>query len=59
MGSAETIKAAVGFVEGFQQRDLLNEQTVQNDTFHRFRVISADFNIGIANHPDGGIVFNY
>ena len=41
MGSAETIKAAVGIVVGFQQRDLLNDQTADNDTFDRSPVIKA------------------
>ena len=44
---------------GFQQSDRLNEQNLNNDTFYRPLVTSAQCIIGTEKYPDSGILLNY
>ena len=43
----------------FQQRDGQDSQTLNNDTFYRPPVKSAQCNIGTEKYPDSGIFLNY
>ena len=46
-------------IVGFQQRDRQNSQNLNNDTFYRPPVTSAQCNIGTEKHPDSSILLNY
>ena len=44
---------------GFQQRDRQDSQYLNDDTFCRLPVNSAQCIIGTENYPDAGILLNY
>ena len=46
-------------VVGFMQRDELNQQHQNNDTFYRPIVVNAHCIIGSEKFPDAGIICNY
>ena len=43
----------------FQQSDRQHDQNLNNDTFYRMPVVSAQVVIGTENYPDVGILLNY
>ena len=44
---------------GFQEKDRQDSQKINNDTFSRPPVTSAQCIIGTENYPDSAILFNY
>ena len=44
---------------GFQQSDRQHDQNLNNDTFHRPPVTSAQCIIGTEKYPDSAILLNY
>ena len=49
----------IWIIIGFQQQDRENSQNLNNDTFCRLPVVSAQCIIGTEKYPDAGIVLNY
>ena len=48
-----------GFFIGFQQRDRQDSQNLNNDTFCRSPVVSAQCIFGTEKYPDAAILINY
>ena len=44
---------------GFHQSDRQNEQNLNNDSFYRSLVTSAQCIIGTEKYPDSGVLLNY
>ena len=44
---------------GFQQKDRQGSQNLNNDSFYRLPVTSAQFNFGSEKYPDYGMIPNY
>ena len=59
LGSQKSMNVPIRIVTGFQQRDRQDSQSLNNDTFCRLPVISAQCFIGTENYPDAGILLNY
>ena len=59
MGSHENMNVPIWIVIGFQQRDRQDSQNLNNDTFCRLPVVSAQCIIGTEKYPDAGILLNY
>ena len=59
LGSHENMNVPVWIVIGFQQRDRQDSQNLNNDTFCRLPVVSAQCIIGTEKYPDAGILLNY
>ena len=59
MGSHENMNVPIWIVIGFQQRDRQNSQNLNNDTFCRLPVVSAQCIIGTEKYPGAGILLNY
>ena len=59
LGSQESMNVPIGIIVGFQQRDRQNSQNLNNDTFCRLPVVSAQCIIGTEKYTDGGIILNY
>ena len=59
LGSQENMNVPIWIVIGFQQRDRQDSQNLNNDTFYRLPVVSAQCIIGTEKYPDGGILLNY
>ena len=55
----EEINVLIWIIVCFQQRDGQDSQTLNNDTFYRPPVTSAQCNIGTEKYPDSGIFSNY
>ena len=49
----------IWIIIGFQQRDRQDSQNLNNDTFCRLPVVSAQCIIGTEKYPDAGILLNY
>ena len=49
----------VWIIIGFQQQDRQDSQNLNNDTFCRLPVVSAQCVIGTEKYPDAGILLNY
>ena len=49
----------IWIIIGFQQQDRQNSQNLNNDTFCRLPVVSAQCIIGRENYSDGGLLLNY
>ena len=49
----------IWIIIGFQQQDRQDCQILNNDTFCRLPVVSAQGIIGTENYPDAGILLNY
>ena len=47
------------FIRSFQQNDREHDQNLNNDTFVRLPVISAQVVIGTERYSDSGILINY
>ena len=59
LGTQEGINIPTWIFVAFQQNDRQHDQSLNNDTFVRLPVISAQVVIGIERYPDSGILLNY
>ena len=59
LGTQEAINVPIWVFVVFQQMDRQNDQNLNNDTFVRLPVISAQVVIGTEKYPDTGILLNY
>ena len=59
LGTQEGINIPSWIFVGFQQKDRQHDQNLNNDTFVRLPVISAQVVIGTERYPDSGILLNY
>ena len=59
LGSQENMNVPVWIIIGFQQQDKQDSQNINNDTFCRLPVVSAQCVIGTEKNPDTGILLNY
>ena len=59
MGSHENMNVPIGIIIGVQQRDRQDSQNLNNDTFCRLPVVSAQCIIETEKYPDAGIILNY
>ena len=59
LGTQEGIIMPTWILVAFQQNDRQNDQNLNNDTFVRLPVISAQVVIGTERYPDSGILLNY
>ena len=59
LGSQESMKVPKWIILGFQQQDRQDSQKLNNDTFCRLPVVSAQCIIGKEKYPDAGILLNY
>ena len=55
----EGITVLIWIYVGFQQNDRQHDQKLNNDTFVRLPIISAQVIIGTEKYPDGAILLNY
>ena len=59
LGIQEGINVPIGVFVVFQQVDRKNDRNLNNDTFVRLPVMSAQVVIGTERYPDTGILLNY
>ena len=59
LGSQESMNIPIWIIIGFQQQDRQNSQNLNNDTFCRLPVVSAQYVIGTEKYSDAGILLNY
>ena len=59
LGSHENMNVPIWIIIGFQQRDRQDSQNLNNDSFCRLPVVSAQCIIGTEKYPDAGILLNY
>ena len=59
LGSQENMNVPIWIIIGFQQQDRQDSQNLNNDTFCRLPVVSAQCIIGTEKDPDSGILLNY
>ena len=59
LGTQEGINIPTWIFVASQQNDRQHDQNLNNDTFVRLPVISAQVVIGTERHPDSGILLNY
>ena len=59
LGSHEKMNVPIWIIKGFHQRNRQDSQNLNNDTFCRLPVVSAQCIIGTENYPDAGILINY
>ena len=59
LGTQESINVPIWIFVPFQQNDRQNNQDLNNDTFYRPQVTSAQCIIGTEKYPDSGILLNY
>ena len=59
LGSHENMNVPLWIIIRFQQRGRQDSQNLNNDTFCRLRVVSAQCIIGTEKYPDAGILLNY
>ena len=59
LGTQEGINAPIWIFVAFQQNDRQNDQNLNNDTFYRPLVSSAQCIIGTEKYPDTSILLNY
>ena len=59
LGSQENMNVPIWIIIGFQQQDRQDSQNLNNDTFCRLPVVSAQCVIGTEKYPDTGILLNY
>ena len=59
LGSHENMNVPIWITVGFQQQDRQDSQNLNNDSFYRLPVVSAQCIIGTENYPDAGILLNY
>ena len=59
LGTQEGINVPIWIFVAFQQNDRQNDQNLNNDTFYRLLVTSAQCIIGTEKYPDSSIFLNY
>ena len=59
MGTQEGVNVPIWIFVAFQQNDRQNDRNLNNDTFYRPLVTSAQCIIGTEKYPDSGILLNY
>ena len=59
LGTQEGINVPIWVYVVFQQMDRQNDQNLNNDTFVRLPVISAQVVIGTEKYPDNSVLLNY
>ena len=59
LGAPEGKNVHIWIIVGFQQKDRQNSQSLNNDTFYRPSVTSAQCVIGTEKKPDSGVLLNY
>ena len=59
LGIQENINVPIWIIIGFQQQDIQDSQNLNNDTFCRLPVVSAQCIIGTEKYPDAGIFLKY
>ena len=59
LGSQENMNAPIWIIIGFQQQDRQDSQNLNDDTFCRLPVVSAQCIIGTEKYPYAGILLNY
>ena len=59
LGTQEDVNVPIWNIVGFRQRDRLNPQNSNNETFYRPPVTSAQCMIGTEKYPDSAILLNY
>ena len=59
LGTQEGINVPIWIFVAFQQNDRQNNQNLNNDTFYRPLVTSAQCIMGTEKYPDSGILLNY
>ena len=59
LGSPENMNVPIWIIIGFQQRHRQDSQNLNNDTFCRLPVVSAQCIIGTEKYPNAGILLNY
>ena len=59
LGTQEGINIPTWIFVAFQQNDRQHDQNLNNDTFVRLPVTSAQVAIGTERYPDSGILLNY
>ena len=59
LGSQENMNVPTWIIIGSQQQDRQDSQNLNNDTFCRLPVVSAQCVIGTEKYPDAGILSNY
>ena len=59
LGSQENMNVPIWIIIGFQQQDKQDSQNLNNDTFCRLPIVSAQCIIGTENYPDAGILLIY
>ena len=59
LGTQEGVNIPTWVFVGFQQNDRKHDQNLNNDTFVRLPVISAQVIIGTERYPDSAILLNY
>ena len=59
LGTQEGVNIPTWVFVGFQQNDRQHDQNLNNDTFVRLPVISAQVIIGTERYPDSAILLNY
>ena len=59
LGTQESINIPTWIFVAFQQNDRQHDQNLNNDTFVRLPVMSAQVVIGIERYPDSGILLSY
>ena len=59
LGTQEGINIPIWIYVGFQQNDRQHDQNLNNDTFVRLPIISAQVIIGIEKYADSAILLNY
>ena len=58
MGSQENMNVPIWIIIGFQQQGRQDSQNLNNDTFCRLPVNSAQCVLGTEKYPDTGILLN-
>ena len=59
LGTQEGINVPIWIFVAFQQNDRQNDQNLNNDTFYKPLITSAQCIIGTEKYPDSGILLNY
>ena len=59
LGTQDGINVPIWIIVGFQQNDGQHDQNLNNDTFYRPPVTSAQCTIGTEKYPESAILLNY
>ena len=59
LGTQEGVNVPIWVLVAFQQQDRQHDQTLNNDTFYRLAVTSAQCIIGTEKYPDSATLLNY